>query len=216
MKSERVKIVVQLVFRKLYGLLARSFLRRVPGIWRISNILFRGAWRGVHIIEVEGSKIWVDFNDPNPALRKTFQAYGLDLIHEERTTALFKRVVRRGDVVLDLGANIGYFTLLAARLVGESGRVYAFEPEPMNFEYLKKNIAVNGYKNVLAYQKGVSGASGTAKLFVCPYDSGHHTINQPNGIKKYRQKYSGEIREVEISIVALDDFLEAEDVPSLG
>ncbi len=195
------------ILGKVYSLLSKTFLRRIPYGWHISNMVFRLIWRNKEIIEIQGSRMYIDVNDPDPKMRKTFQAYGLNLIHEEATTALFKKIVKAGDVVLDLGANIGYFTLLAARLVGERGRVYAFEPEPKNFQNLRKNIEMNDYRNVYAYSKGVSNMSGKTKLFICPYDSGHHTINKPDGIKKYRPDYDGEIKEVEIDVVIADDFL---------
>jgi FkbM family methyltransferase len=194
-------------FRKIYNLLAKTFLRRIPGAWNISNIVFKKLWGTANIIEVQGSKMHINVNDPDPKMRKTFQTYGLNLIHEEATTTLFKKIVKPGDIVLDLGANIGYFTLLAAKLVGTKGKVYAFEPEPNNFNYLRKNIDINGYMNVSSYQKAVSNKNGKARLFICPYDSGHHTINQPDGIKKYRPDYNGKIKEIEIDVVALEDFL---------
>jgi len=147
-------------------------------------------------------------DDPDLRMRKTFQAYAMNLIHEEGTTNLFKKVVKPGHVVVDLGANIGYFTLLAAKLVGKDGKVFSFEPEPRNFEYLKTNLALNHYSHASAYQKAVSDQNGKTKLYICAYDSGHHTINQPEGIELYRQGRTGETREIEIEVVTLDSFLE--------
>ncbi len=74
--------------------------------------------------------------------------------------ALVKRL-HPGQVVLDLGANIGYFTLLFARQVGDSGHVYAFEPGPLSFLLLKKNIAANAYRNITPINKAVSDKSET-------------------------------------------------------
>jgi FkbM family methyltransferase len=121
---------------------------------------------------------------------------------------MFKKVVEPGNVVIDLGANIGYFTLLAAKLVGEAGQVYAFEPEPRNFAYLKKNIEINAYANVIAEEKAVSDRNGKTKLFICSYDSGHHTINQLDGIEAYSRGRQFERDYIEVDVVALDDFLE--------
>ena len=56
-------------------------------------------------------------------------------------------------VVVDIGSNIGYYTLIAAKILGSSGKVYAFEPEPNNYELLLKNIEVNGYTNIVPVQK---------------------------------------------------------------
>jgi FkbM family methyltransferase len=60
----------------------------------------------------------------------------------------FAQVTSRGATVLDLGANVGFYTLLAAKLVGSSGHVYAFEPVPRNLQYLRRHIALNELTNV--------------------------------------------------------------------
>lgn len=64
-------------------------------------------------------------------------------IHEPLMTEIIKRETKEGDVVLDIGAHIGYYTLMFARLVGKEGKVFAFEPDPDNFTLLKKNIEIN-------------------------------------------------------------------------
>jgi len=141
-------------------------------------------------------------------MRRTFRAYAVNRVHEESTTALFRRILKEGDVVIDLGANIGYFTLLAAKLVGREGKVYAFEPEPRNYQYLTKNIQLNGYDNAVALQKAVADKPGKVKLFICPYDTGHHTIQKYDGIQAYRPDFLDEKKEfVEVEQVRLDDFL---------
>jgi FkbM family methyltransferase len=76
-------------------------------------------------------------------------------------------------VVVDLGANIGVYTLLAASLVGAQGRVYAFEPDPANYVLLEKNVRANGYRNIVCRQKAVSDKSGEAKLFRGEYAVSH-------------------------------------------
>lgn len=196
------------IFRKTYSNLARTPLRNIPGMSTLSNVLFRSFWMRGNIIDVQGSKMYINVSDPHPSMRKTFQAYGMNLIHEEATTALFKKIVKPGDVVLDLGANIGYFSLLAARLVGKDGRVFAFEPEPTNFHYLTKNVILNNYTNLFGFQKAVSDKTGKTKLFICLYDSGHHTINQYDGIEENAHGRLTEKQWTEIDTVALDEFLE--------
>lgn len=95
---------------------------------------------------------------------------------EPYETTLIESVVKPGDVVLDIGANIGYYTLIFARLVGEQGRVYAFEPDPTNFQLLKKNIRANGYHNVVFINKAVAEVSGPLSLYLCPDNKGDHRI----------------------------------------
>lgn len=74
---------------------------------------------------------------------------------------IFADRVHPGDVVLDIGAHVGYYTLLAAKCVGSSGHVYAFEPLPRNAAYLERHIHINRLENVSFYQIAVSDSSGT-------------------------------------------------------
>lgn len=77
-----------------------------------------------------------------------------------------RRTIKRGQTVLDIGANVGLFTLLFARAVGSAGRVYAFEPGPLSFGLLKANIAINQYQHVIAENAAVLDCSGEVELFV--------------------------------------------------
>ena len=74
-------------------------------------------------------------------------------VWEPETTELVKYRLKEGQVAVDIGASIGYFTNLFARQVGEKGKVFSFEPTPNQFPYLKENIKANGYEDrVIAYQ----------------------------------------------------------------
>jgi FkbM family methyltransferase len=86
--------------------------------------------------------------------------------YERHTRTLFEQAIRPGMRVLDIGAHIGYFTLLAARAVGQSGSVYAFEPDPANFRFLSHNAALNGVEDVVtAVPQAVAGTSGVRPFF---------------------------------------------------
>ncbi len=74
--------------------------------------------------------------------------------------------LRPGDVVVDVGAHVGFFTLLAARRVGPGGSVHAFEPIPENFERLGRNIELNGFENVQLNQVAVTDYCGEVHLGV--------------------------------------------------
>lgn len=183
--------------------------KKVPILVLVYDFLFRCFGSHKSIIEIQGSKMYINVHEESADIRKTFQTYALNRIHEEATTELFKKIVKKGDVVVDLGANIGYFTLLAAKIVGEEGRVYAFEPEPRNFKYLGKNIELNGYNNIVPVHKAVSDRSGKTKLFICSYDTGHHTINQYEGIRVQKPNLIEEKEVyVEIETTTLDEFFE--------
>ncbi|MCG2725697.1 MAG: FkbM family methyltransferase [Elusimicrobia bacterium] len=110
--------------------------------------------------KVQGHKMFLDPED-NLAL-STCGVYA----GESFMTEFVKKVIKKGDIVLDLGAHIGYYTLIFAKLVGNEGKVIAFEPSPNNFALLKKNIGINGYKNVILKQKAVSNKNENIKLYL--------------------------------------------------
>lgn len=84
--------------------------------------------------------------------------------YERETQAVFASELRRGDVVFDLGANVGFLTLLAARLVGPTGKVYAFEPLPRNLRYLERHLEINSVANVTVIPAAVAATSGTVRF----------------------------------------------------
>ena len=97
-------------------------------------------------------------------------------VYEPMTTRIMKEIIKPGMDVIDIGANIGYFTLLMAKLTGNHGKVYAFEPEDNNFTSLVSNIGLNGFKNIVPYRFALSDESGEAKLYISEYESGEHSM----------------------------------------
>lgn len=91
-------------------------------------------------------------------------------------TELVANEVRPGDVAVDLGAHVGYYTLLLARLVGPAGRVYAFEPDPDNFARLRHNVALNGYANVELFNCAVGDRAGRVRLYRSASNAGDHRL----------------------------------------
>jgi len=114
---------------------------------------------------------------------------------------LIKKYIQRGAVVLDAGAKIGYFTLIFARLVGDEGKVFAFEPAPENFALLKKNVEINGYQNVVIEQKAISNKTGKARLYLYEDHKGKHRIFDPGEGQQF----------IEIETIRLDDYFEQID-----
>lgn len=145
-----------------------------------------------NVVDIEGRKMFLHGNDG--------LALSLFKVYEPEQTELVKKNVKKGDIVLDIGANIGYYTLLFAQLVGPHGRVYAFEPDPSNFDLLKKSIELNGYQNVTLIQKAVSNKSGKIKLYL---GDGNRAINRiyDAGMNDARQS-------VEVDIVNLDNYFQ--------
>lgn len=187
-------------------------LNRVPGsriVYHLLNELL-WLWPTKSVMEIEGSKMYVNPRIKGP-MRTAFRGYVRSSGKEKLTTQLFKQVVKDGYTVVDIGANIGYFTLLAARLAGKKGKVYTFEPEPRNYNILLKNIALNGYGNVVPVPKAVSNVGGTVRLYLSSKDIGAHTIRQYHDKRQFDEKESGEF--VEIESVTLDEFFEDKKHP---
>ena len=193
----RLKPILFSTFEQAHKLLWGTGIGRIPGVNVVSALLFERLWPDKSpVVEIQGSKMYVDSKGLPKGFRRTLQTYAMRKTWEELTTDLFKEVVKEGNVVVDLGANIGYYSLLAARLVGSKGRVYAFEPEPTNYSLLLKNIELNGYHNIIPVSKAVSNAVGTVRLFLDNQDTGAHTICEPG--KKGKP--------IEVESVTLDEF----------
>ena len=126
--------------------------------------------------------------------------------YEEETTRLFERILKPGMAVLDVGAHVGYYSLLAARHVGPTGKVYSFEPEADNYELLLKNIELNGYTNIHAVNSAISNLVGSRTLFLTSLDSGRHST--------YRHGLQ-ERGEVAVDTSTLDAFLESLGWPTV-
>jgi len=145
------------------------------------------------VVEVLGHHMLVHDSQVDQFISTELAANG---IFEPFETAWVSTEIRPGDTVLDLGANIGYYTLLFARLVGPSGKVYAFEPDPANCALLEKNIQRNGYTNVVLVPQAVAAASGVLRLYRAATNQGDH-----------RAYDSGDGRSaIEVPAIALDDF----------
>jgi FkbM family methyltransferase len=85
--------------------------------------------------------------------------------YDRHAVAMVKRYVRPGAVFLDLGAHVGYYSLIAAKLVGAGGKVIAVEPDPKNYARLCRNIELNGFSQIAAINKGISDSRDVLRLY---------------------------------------------------
>ncbi len=105
------------------------------------------------------------------------------------------RPLQEGDVVVDAGAHIGVFTVRASLKVGETGKVYAFEPEHENFEYLSLNT--KGLENVEIFERALWSSEGSKILYHCKGNTGGHSLFS----------YNGREAAYEVKTVRLDDIV---------
>jgi FkbM family methyltransferase len=101
--------------------------------------------------------------------------------YEPFETALLSAEIRPGMTIVDVGANIGYYTLLFSKLTGDRGRVYAFEPEPQNFALLQQNLSRNGRTNVVALNRAASDRAGESFLYLSTENLGDHQAYPSGG-----------------------------------
>jgi FkbM family methyltransferase len=120
---------------------------------------------------------------------------------EPEESAWVKNYLKSGMTFVDVGANVGYFTLMAASLVGTNGLVLAFEPSPYAFARLKQTVENNHLSQVRTIQAGLSDSAGVIKLFV-PTSLGNHNssmIKNEGGSP------------IDVTIQRLEDYLTAND-----
>jgi FkbM family methyltransferase len=102
--------------------------------------------------------------------------------YELKTTELFIKLVEGGSTVIDVGANVGFFTLLAAKLAGKEGVVLSFEPDPTSFALLSKSVQRNNFGNVRLFQKCISDVDGEQILYLSvTHHKGMHSISRNMG-----------------------------------
>ena len=97
-------------------------------------------------------------------------------IWEPYETQLILQALKEGSTFIDVGANIGYYTIAASAIVGQLGQIIAFEPEPKNYEKLVSNISLNHQVNVLPVNAGLSNSTEDAQIFLSDDNWGDHQI----------------------------------------
>ena len=168
--------------------------RYVPFVNKIEDFLFSHAVESEFVlVDTLAGKMYLDMKDVG--ISRDLYKTGW---HELGTTNLLSNVVKEGMTALDIGAHIGYFTLILSKLVGERGRVISFEPEPRNFSLLRRNIKLNSCLNVTAVQKAVTNENGRVRLFLHPRGTGDHSIHPVHFEAQ---------RSLEVETVRLDSYL---------
>jgi FkbM family methyltransferase len=115
----------------------------------------------------------------NPVSQLGWEVTKSEYEPEMRTT--LERYLSPGATFIDLGANEGYFSVISSRLVGQSGRVFAIEPQSRLKDVIEKNLAANDCTNVTVLQRLVSDKPGTAKLYITPsMNTGGSSLYRPN------------------------------------
>lgn len=190
-------------YQRFVSLLWGTGLGKIAPIFWVYSFLFKLLRPREAIMEIEGSKMYSSLENIPLSFNRTFQAYMVKGEWEVETTRWFKQLAKKGDVIVDIGANMGYYTLLASKIVGDSGKVYAFEPDPTNYSVLCKNVALNEIKNAITIQKAVSDKNGSMTLYLDGKDIGAHTLYKNGKARK----------SVVVDSITLDEYFKGKEYP---
>jgi FkbM family methyltransferase len=161
----RSPLLVVLVRRVLRPLVGRGLRQRFPALDQWYAVLAKRMTDRPVI--VRGQPMYLDDYDSLGFLTRDY---------EPGTSEIISRLTVPGAVTVDVGAHIGFYTLLLSRRVGSGGTVHAFEPEAGNFQLLSRNIALNQIQNVVLENVAVSDAAGGASLAVSDRNRGDHRL----------------------------------------
>ena len=152
----------------VYCYLLRPWPLRQLTNWTIRKLLPKQ-------VEIHGATVVLNPTDPVVSGAVHFGVY------EKAETRFFQSACRDGMTFLDVGANLGYYTALAARAVGPNGRVLAVEPDPDSFGYLEQTIAANAVGNVEAFPVAASDAPAILPLYSSTDNRGDNRLYASDG-----------------------------------
>ena len=197
---------MRLAFRayiKLRRLVNGSFIERLPGLSSVNRILYKKIRPGEEVLlDVKGIKMYVDGRDMDITPKLLINEFG----EEDYEMSLFSKSLKVGMNVVDIGAQVGLYTLNAAKKIGKKGRVYAFEPRKSNYEMLSKNIKVNGYDNVVAVEKAVSDRIGKTRLWFEKDWKGSASFSKKSVLTVSGHKKLKNGKSINVKTTSLDDF----------
>ncbi len=127
---------------------------------------------------------------------------------DHREIGSLKETLKKGDVFLDIGANTGFYSILASKLVGEEGKVISFEPNPIMFKRYTFNLACNDVSNVSTFDYGLADKEGSFKLNLDPGNLGGASI-----IHSYEQHGN---QSVEVKCRTLVDVLDEQSIDHIN
>lgn len=138
-------------------------------------------------------------HDEDELTSNLIHKYGANIDLE--TVFAYRYLVNPGDIIFDIGANIGWNTVFASFAVTPLGQVFSFEPDSKNFEILKKNIILNVLSNVTTVQKAASNKTEKSLLYLSKENFGNHILS-PNYYNTETHTNS-----VEVDTISIDDFI---------
>jgi len=187
---------LRLAFYKLFkkSLIPFRFLRHFRFFESLHNrAVDRFIPRGTILLDCQGVKMYVDSNDT--IIARNLISSGRWEAYE---TELFCQSIKPHMTILDVGANLGYYSLVAAKILNGTGQVIAFEPVPRNYQLFLKSIQRNQFKNIILVREALSNINGTREVFL-------DTRNY--GACSFSEKNVGESSPITVETLTLDSCL---------
>ena len=185
------------LFQKAKNLLGGRGLTKYSFVRKVKNYSYLNLQ--TDYAEVFGNKLFLS----KKGLALSISHYGT---YEELEAKIMEEKIETGNIVVDIGANIGLHTLNMARIVGNTGQVFAFEPDPSNFEILKKNVKINNYKNIILEQKAVGDKHGRVTLYQSDNPINHRIFPQTERATN----------QVQVELTNLDNYFDSDMIDKIN
>ncbi len=163
---------------RLYSNIYYSFYKRHDSFYFLVVALmrlYRVAHRRINPLHVNGGWMNVQLNDPGISTELAISG-----VHEPISTWTLTKFLKKEYYCLDIGANMGYYTLLTAGLIGKEGKILAVEPHPENFSILRENVSMNGLRNVTCLNAACSSYDGYGRMKIMPQSNWHSLLKDGN------------------------------------
>lgn len=155
--------------------------------------------------EIQGSKMYLLKDDTGISAQLLEKG-----IREVNPTKALPAFVNENDVCLDIGANLGYYALMMSKLVGKNGNVHAFEPVPINYEILCKNVELNNYSNIACYDVAMGSSSGYFNFLL------HDKSNCGKMLEGSIRKNKDATKVIKVNTITVDSFVEQYNIQNIN
>jgi FkbM family methyltransferase len=170
------------------------------------------ARKRIMLPDYDSSLVTVTYDDISVVYQPISEANRQSLLSGSYNERMFMPLVLReyleaGDVIFDIGANTGMWTIPMAKKLSPSGMVYAFEPEGEAFQAIEKNVALNELTNVVPLKIAIADADGTADFYIRP-GSELHSLFAVNPLSDDNEQYV-----VRVKTAAIDSLVRSGSIP---
>jgi len=198
--AKRVTLYIIRIGRRMFY---NTWIHRLPFVSSFYERLFHFSFDRNSLVEVSYNGILIQI----PGKDITILPSMLNHTYETNELRLVENLLRPGMIFIDVGANVGIYSLIAARSVAPDGLVYSFEPAPENFEILIRNFEINHLANVVTERMAVGDKTSTSVLHLVDNSVGTHSLLERRGGSRADQ-------EIQVEVVTLDGYFEGR-MPSI-